>query len=88
MAAVDRYGYGQFKPTSGASPVRAHRYAYEIMHDDLPRSAVLLHSCHNRRCCNPGHLAPGTQAENHLDRERAGRCPRDGGRFVVLSAAG
>ena len=82
-ASIDRHGYGQFKPASLASPIRAHRFAYEAVRVTIPEPAVLLHGCHNRRCCNPWHLAPGTQAENHADRETAGRAPREGGRFVA-----
>lgn len=34
-----------------------------------------LHSCGNRRCCNPAHLRWGTAAENMQDRVREGRSP-------------
>lgn len=44
----------------------AHRYAYELAHGKPPagRSVQVMHSCNNKRCCNPAHLRLGTAAEN------------------------
>jgi hypothetical protein len=72
--AVDRYGYGQFKPLAGTSPLRAHRVAWEIWHlVDIPDGMQILHSCDNPRCCNPNHLRPGTHTENMADKVARGR---------------
>jgi len=32
--------------------------------------------CHNRLCCNPAHLAPGTAKDNAQDAVEAGRFTR------------
>jgi hypothetical protein len=83
--ALDRHGYGQFKTTSGTPPVRAHRLAFVLTGNDPAAAPALLHTCHRRNCCNPGHLVPGTPATNHGDRLAAGRDRRDyRGRWVVL----
>jgi hypothetical protein len=83
--ALDRHGYGQFKTAPGTPPVRAHRLAYVLTGSDPAAAPVLRHTCNRRNCCNPSHLAPGTQADNHGDREAAGRDARNRlGRWVVL----
>lgn len=43
---------------------RAHRVAYILTKGDIPDGLLILHSCGNRRCCNPAHLRQGTQSEN------------------------
>ncbi|MFI7629694.1 HNH endonuclease signature motif containing protein [Microbispora rosea] len=62
---------------------QAARAAYLIHHglsaDDLPEGAVIRHLCpggSNPRCCNPGHLAVGTQKQNMADRLAEGRYAR------------
>lgn len=86
-ASLDRYGYGQFKGASGETPKRAHRVAYEHIIGPIAAGLVLRHRCNNPSCCNPKHMEPGTQADNHDDREEAGRCPRQRGRFALVGAA-
>ena len=39
------------------------------------RNHVMRHLCGNRRCCNPNHLAWGTQKENAADRKIHGTEP-------------
>ena len=76
-ASIDRWGYGQFKPMAGASPLRAHRVAWEIFNGrDVPDGMSVLHSCDNPRCCNPDHLRPGTHGENMADKASRGRSGR------------
>lgn len=41
-----------------------HRLVYEELIGPVPEGLQLDHLCRNRRCCNPGHLEPVTQAEN------------------------
>ena len=43
--------------------------------DLLDRQVVVRHTCHNRQCVNPEHLAIGTPQDNNLDTIQAGRRP-------------
>ncbi len=65
---VDKDGYGKTSRNGVSWP--AHRIAYAEHHglarDDI-RGVSLLHTCDNRRCCNPHHLVEGTQADNMAD---------------------
>ncbi len=62
-------GYGQFG-IKGESR-RAHRAAYASVHGWWP--ALIMHTCDNRRCCNPAHLKAGTNKENTQDMIVKGR---------------
>jgi hypothetical protein len=75
-------GYGQFKPISYASPVRAHREAYLLWYNEDPGELFVCHACDNRKCCNPHHLFLGTVKDNYDDAERKGRIIRDQGRIL------
>lgn len=52
----------------------AHRYAYELANGKPPsgRAMQVMHSCNNKRCCNPNHLSLGTAAENTQSAYRDG----------------
>lgn len=66
----------------------AHRVAYTLTRGDIPAGAVLDHTCRPpggsedvKRCCNPAHLEPITQAENVVraaiqDRTQRTHCRR------------
>jgi hypothetical protein len=58
----DNAGYGSF--WDGSRAVRAHRYAYEIVHGPIPDGLTLDHLCRNRPCVNPAHLEAVSVQEN------------------------
>lgn len=61
-------GYGAYKNKA------VHRLVCEMAHGPAPKDKQFaLHSCHNRRCCNPDHLRWGDARDNHNDAVAAGR---------------
>ena len=69
-------GYGQFDGENGIT-YKAHRVAY-LLHNDCANPLALTHSlirhnCDNPPCCNPYHLAPGTDIDNSRDAQERGR---------------
>ncbi len=64
-------GYGQLR--IGDKLFLAHRIAWELFRGPIPPGLWILHTCDNRPCCNPGHLWPGTDADNATDRDAKGR---------------
>lgn len=57
----------------------AHRLAYVLVNGEIPAGAFILHSCDERRCCNPAHLRIGTREDNTqdaIDRDRLARGER------------
>ena len=68
-------GYGRIrnrKFTQGKT-YKAHRVALALAGRPVPDGVMALHSCDNRRCCNPAHLRPGTVQENSRDMVARGR---------------
>jgi hypothetical protein len=63
--SVDRKGYGRLKGTiNGKCHRLAHTIAYALLVGPIPTSLQIDHLCHERRCVNPHHLEPVTNAEN------------------------
>lgn len=50
-----------------------HRLMWYLMKGPIPEGKILCHECDNPPCCNPDHLWPGTDQENHVDKTRKGR---------------
>ena len=44
----------------------AHKACYELFFGKVS-NALVLHTCDNKRCCNPEHLYLGTQKDNMRD---------------------
>ncbi len=55
-------GYGRLY--AGSRSVYAHRYAHELVVGPIPEGLQIDHLCRIRRCVNPAHMEPVTQAEN------------------------
>jgi len=69
----DRDGYGIAAKWNNGLDAKAHRVALMLTGTSVPSDLVVMHSCHNPPCCNPGHLRAGTPADNNGDKVRAGR---------------
>lgn len=67
----------------GRHMLRVHRVMYEHFSGPVGTGLHVLHRCDVPRCCNPGHLWVGTQADNMADRDAKRRWR--GGRGGVLS---
>lgn len=72
QAATHDFGYGVFRPQPEVL-VKAHRFAWAVVHGALADDEVLRHKCDNPPCVNPHHLIPGTQADNIADMHSRGR---------------
>lgn len=68
---VDRLGYGVLG--FAGKHWRSHRLAYALSIAEIPEGQHVLHTCDNRRCCNPAHLWVGDHADNMLDMALKGR---------------
>lgn len=74
-------GYGAFyiKRTH----LRAHRYAWELVHGPIPDGMVIDHRCLNEGCVNPDHLRPSTIKQNNENRRGAMKHSKTGVRGVT-----
>src|SRR5712691_9297215 len=88
-------GYGVYYIDGGK--VAAHREAFERSHGPLADGLVVRHKeCDNPPCCNPRHLASGSQADNIADKvarnrqargERVGKLTSDAVREIKARLA-
>lgn len=62
--ALSRRGYGIFMFFKGKTN-QAHIWSYQHFIGPIPDGLHLDHLCRVRRCVNPKHLDPVTNAENH-----------------------
>jgi hypothetical protein len=68
---VTHNGYGRV--TFKQKKLLTHRIAYEAYKGPVPAGKQVMHSCDNRRCCNPDHLSIGTGQDNTNDRKAKDR---------------
>lgn len=66
MGGLNSDGHGNFWFRGRTVP--AHRFSYILAHgeDSIPAGQVIDHKCRNRRCVNPDHLRPLSNAQNVL----------------------
>jgi hypothetical protein len=76
MGVLNRYYYGQFNinRNNKSKTYLAHRVSWELFsNQSIPDGKVIMHTCDNRKCCNPGHLKLGTHQDNINDMVSKGR---------------
>ncbi len=71
LGHVQTKGYG-FIRCDGRYQVTM-RIVWQKHFGEIPEGASVMHSCDNRRCCEPRHLSLGTNADNILDKAKKGR---------------
>ncbi len=62
---TDDTGYGAFKICGKKK--NSHRIAYELSYGKIVGLFDVMHSCDERRCCNPKHLSLATRRRNVED---------------------
>lgn len=63
--AKNNLGYVILRREGGI--ISAHRYTYQKTYGKIPMGKMVLHSCDNASCINPGHLRLGTHKDNMRD---------------------
>lgn len=72
LGATTSAGYGLIWLSDGKVST-VHREIFRQRKGGIPKGKLILHRCHNRKCCNPDHLKSGTQSENMADMVMSGR---------------
>lgn len=71
--------YGEISVGVYKSPMRAHRFAWELEHGPITDPTLYVcHHCDNPKCVRHEHLFLGTPTENTHDMIRKGRHPTVG----------
>ena len=84
-AGLGHNGYGQIRcGTPKRTMLRAHRVAFELGRGPVPEGMLVLHTCDNRKCCNPDHMFLGSHADNHADKKAKGRQARGSGHGCAI----
>lgn len=73
MGSCDLGGYGRIGSDKGQTNLATHRVAWECHYRAWLLDLHVLHTCDNRRCCNPAHLWLGTHADNMQDKAQKNR---------------
>ena len=71
-AGRTRKGYGLFADTHGHSE-HAHRVAWRLEGNEIPKGGMVLHHCDNPSCVRPEHLFVGSAKDNIQDAISKGR---------------
>lgn len=79
-------GYGIMK--ANGSIIRAHRYAWERRHGEIPDDMEIDHICHNRACVNVKHLRIASPQQNNFNLSGPHSNSRSGARNVHWSRSG
>lgn len=73
--ASTKHGYGRINKGGRNNNISllAHRVAWELIFEEIPRDKYVLHKCDNTICVNPYHLFLGNPKDNSQDMIRKGR---------------
>ena len=72
IASIDGHDYGSFRINQ--KTITAHRCAFLLSGGALTeKKNCVMHTCDNRRCCNPAHLLAGSVQDNNHDKAKKGR---------------
>jgi len=58
---------GHTRVTIGGKKILLHRFAWQVVHGDVPDGLFVLHKCDVRPCFSPRHLFLGTNDDNMKD---------------------